>query len=56
MIAFLVPHEKSNKALYEFVVSVDELEQKTGINFFPKLDDASENKLEASKDYKGWSL
>jgi endonuclease G len=56
MIAFLVPHEKSNRPLYEFVVSVDEIEKKTGINFFPKLDDATENKLEASKDYKGWSF
>jgi endonuclease G len=56
MIAFLVPHEKSNQPLYDFVISVDELEKKTGIDFFPKLDDASENKLEASKDYKGWSF
>ena len=56
MIAFLVPHEKSNKPLYEFVISVDELEQKTGIDFFPKLDDDLENKLEASKYYKGWSF
>lgn len=56
MIAFLVPHEKSNQPLYEFVVSVDELEKKTGIDFFPKLDDATENKLEAAKDYKGWSF
>jgi len=56
MIAFLVPHEKSNKPLYKFVVSVDELEQKTGINFFPKLEDSKENKLEASNDYKGWSF
>lgn len=56
MVAFLVPHEKSNKPLYKFVVSVDELEQKTGINFFPKLEDTTENKLEASKDYKGWSF
>jgi endonuclease G len=56
MVAFLVPHKKSNLPLYEFVISVDELEQKTGINFFPKLNDATENKLEASKDYKGWSF
>jgi endonuclease G len=56
MVAFLVPHEKSNQPLYEFVVSVDELEKKTGIDFFPKLDDATENKLEANKDYKGWSF
>lgn len=56
MIAFLVPHEKSSQPLYEFVVSVDEIEQKTGIDFFPNLEDTKENKLEASKDYKGWSF
>ena len=56
MVAFLVPHEDSDKPLYEFVVSVDELEKKTGIDFFPKLDDAIENKFEVSKDYKGWSF
>lgn len=56
MIAFLVPHEKSNQPLYKFVVSVDEIEQKTGIDFFPKLEDAKENKLESNKDYKGWSF
>jgi len=56
MIAFLIPHENSNKPLYEFVVSVDEVEQLTGIDFFPQLEDSIENKLEASSSYKGWSF
>ncbi|WP_298516917.1 DNA/RNA non-specific endonuclease [uncultured Kordia sp.] len=56
IIAFLVPHEASNKPLYEFVVSVDELEKRTGIDFFPALDDAKENKLEAMTTYKQWSF
>ncbi len=56
MIAFLVPHQESENPLYEFVVSVDKLEQMTGIDFFPKLDDAIENQLEKSSDYKGWSF
>ncbi|APG65276.1 endonuclease [Tenacibaculum todarodis] len=55
-IAFLLPHKESNKPLYEFVVSIDELEQKTGIDFFPELPDNIETKLEASSDYKGWSF
>ncbi|WP_428741324.1 DNA/RNA non-specific endonuclease [Tenacibaculum sp.] len=55
-IAFLVPHKDSNKPLYEFVVSIDELEQKTGIDFFPELPDNLENQLEASTDYKNWSF
>lgn len=56
MIAFLVPNEASQKPLYDFVVSVDRLEKMTGIDFFPKLDDRIENKLESSDDYKSWSF
>jgi endonuclease G len=56
MIAFLVPHEDSDLPLYEFVVSVDELEKMTGINFFPKLEDGIENRLEQSANYKSWSF
>ena len=56
MIAFLMPHKNSNKPLYEFVVSVDEVEKLTGIDFFPELEDTLENKLEASSSYKDWSF
>ncbi|CAH8285177.1 endonuclease G [Mariniflexile fucanivorans] len=56
MIAFLMPHENSNKPLYDFVVSVDSIEALTGIDFFPELEDALENKLEASSSYKDWSF
>lgn len=56
MIGFLVPHEASEKPLYEFVVDVDTIEKLTGIDFFPQLPDALENKFEKSSDYKGWSF
>jgi len=56
IIAFLIPNEKSDKPLYSFVVSVDSLEKMTGIDFFPKLDDKTENILEKSRDYKSWSF
>lgn len=56
MIGFLVPHQDSNKPLYEFVVSVDEIEKMTGIDFYPNLQDEIENQLEAKSDYKGWSF
>lgn len=54
MIAFLVPNEGSEKPLYNFVVSVDKIEQLTGIDFFPKLDDKIENNLEKNTDYSAW--
>ena len=56
MLAFLMPHEDSGKPLYEFVVSVDEVEELTGIDFFPELEDIKENKLEASSSYRDWSF
>lgn len=56
MIAFLVPHQDSERPLYEFVVSVDEIEKSTGIDFFPKLDDTDEVRLEKNSDYKNWSF
>lgn len=56
MIGFLVPHENSNQPLYEFVVSVDEIEKMTGIDFYPNLEDEIENQLESKSDYKGWSF
>jgi endonuclease G len=55
-IAFLLLHKESKKPLYDFVVSIDELEQKTGIDFFHDLPDDLENKLEKSSSYKGWSF
>lgn len=55
-IAFLVPHKESNKALYQFVTSIDEIENLTGIDFFPELEDAVENKLEKSSNYTKWSF
>jgi endonuclease G len=37
-------------------VPIDKIEKMTGIDFFPKLPDAIEKKLEKSSDYKGWSF
>lgn len=55
-IAFLIPHQESKKPLYDFVISIDQLEQLTGIDFLHHLPDDLENKLEKSDNYKGWSF
>ena len=49
-------HENSSRPLYEFIVSTDELEDLTGIDFFPSLPDDIENRLEQSGDFKSWSF
>ncbi|WP_225037029.1 DNA/RNA non-specific endonuclease [Winogradskyella sp. SM1960] len=56
MLAFLMDHKNSDLPLYKFVVSVDEVETLTGIDFFPELEDSIENRLEASSSYKSWSF
>jgi endonuclease G len=40
--------------LQEAVRTVDEIEALTGIDFFPALDDATENRIEASAQLKAW--
>ena len=56
MIGFLMPHEKSDAELASFVVPIDSIEQLTGIDFFPKLNDSIENKIEAKISFKGWQF
>ncbi len=46
MIGFLMPHKDSNKPLKDFIVPVDQIEKLTGIDFYPKLDDEIETRLE----------
>jgi endonuclease G, mitochondrial len=43
-IAFIVPNEVSYDPLFKYAVSIDEVETKTGIDFFPNLLSKSEQK------------
>lgn len=56
MIAFLLPNEKSSKPLESFVVTVDEIESRTGIDFFSDLNDSLENRLESSSNTTLWTF
>lgn len=56
-IGFILPHEKSDKSLASFMVSIDEVEALTGLDFFgellsPKL----ESELEANYQPNLWPL
>lgn len=54
VIAFLIPNQKSSQSIFNYVVSVDEIESKTGIDFFPKLEDKIENSLEKNVHVDSW--
>jgi len=56
MIAFLIPNKDTDRPLHDFIVTADSIEKLTGIDFFPKLQDEIENKLEASINKNAWKF
>lgn len=57
-IGFLVPNNKTDRPLPEFAMSVDDVEEIVGIDFFNRLiaDDALEESLESSFNISKWPL
>ncbi|HRF42296.1 MAG TPA: DNA/RNA non-specific endonuclease, partial [Saprospiraceae bacterium] len=56
-IAFLVPNEISFDPLTKYVVSVDEVEKRTGLDFFPDLlDEDTEKQLESRFNVDLWEF
>ena len=53
-IAFIIPNKPSDKSFYEYVVSIDEIESRTGIDFFAGLPDSIQDKMESTVDLKSW--
>ena len=55
-LAFIMPNEKSDASLYKYVVSINEVEEITGINFYHKIDKEVQEKVEDNKDVKLWFI
>ena len=53
-IAFLMKNEKSSAELSSFVVTIDQIEALTQLDFFPSLPDDLENALESQKSANRW--
>lgn len=53
-MAFLMPNKKCEKRLSEYVVSIDSIEQLTGLNFFPSMDESLETKIEEKSNFNEW--
>ncbi|OHV13464.1 DNA/RNA non-specific endonuclease [Kushneria phosphatilytica] len=57
MLGFIMPQKVSgNEPLDRFVVSVDEIEARTGLDFFSQLPDGVEHQLESRSDPGAWQL
>lgn len=55
-IAFIIPHDISDKPLSEYAVSVDQVEAITGIDFFQKYNLPGIEKIESSIDLTKWPI
>jgi endonuclease G len=53
-IAFLFPNEGSVELVKSFTISINELEAMTGIDFFAKLPDSLEQKIEVNNNVDDW--
>ena len=55
-IGFVLPNKKSDKKIETYVLSVDEVEEITGLDFYPALPDDVEELLESNVDISAWSF
>ncbi|MDV6320597.1 DNA/RNA non-specific endonuclease [Chromohalobacter sp. HP20-39] len=57
VLAFLIPQTvRGDEPLDRFLVSIDELEARTRLDFFPRLPDEVETPFEADIETQGWAL
>jgi len=55
MIAFILPNAGSNQPLYTFAVTVDAMEEVTGLDFFSVIPKEKQEKLESTITIKAWN-
>lgn len=55
-IAFLMPNQPSTKMIGQFVVPINVIEERTGLDFFHELTDDIEERLEGMVDTKSWQF
>lgn len=54
MLGFIMPN-KANRNIYKFAVSVDEVEEATGLDFFPNLPKEKQDRLESECNPNKWN-
>ena len=54
MIGFILPNEGSDKPLKDFAVTVDVVEEATGLDFFSLVPQPTQEQLESTISVEGW--
>jgi len=55
-IGFLMPHEDIEDTFKNYAVSIDRVEEETGLDFFPSLEDKIEEKIESTLNMSKWDF
>ena len=53
-VGFILPNQKCDGEIWDYAVSIDEIEKRTGLDFFSLLNDSEENSLEANTNFSEW--
>ena len=53
-IAFILPNQKCDGDIWDYAVSIDEVESRTGLDFFSMLPDERETELEGKTELSDW--
>ena len=56
VISFLIPNQASNLPLGDFIVTVNELEERTNLDFFAQKSEEWQNEIEAKVNAAAWKL
>lgn len=56
VIAFLLPNQKATDSIKNYVVTIDKIEDLSGIDFFAEVNDDLENEIESSIDISNWNF
>lgn len=52
--AFILPNDKCEGTIWDYAVSIDEVEKRCGIDFFSMIPDTMEENIEENTNYKLW--
>ncbi len=55
-IGFLIPNKKCDDPVEDYAVTIDKVEKVTGLDFFPKLPDPEEEKIESRINLSLWDF
>lgn len=55
-IGFLIPNQPIEDTFKNYAVSIDDVEKVTGLDFFPSLDDKTEEKIESTLNMSLWDF